>query len=130
MLCMEARLTPVAFQKLTGISRRTFYRWQDTPPPWAVLLCKLLSGQLGRVHENWSGWTISTIGELCSPENTIFTPGELRSWFFRYEQIRAFKIENEILRKRLKSELMEQPLPREQISVETIQQIFLLNIIF
>lgn len=38
----------------------------------------LLMRDLGCFHENWAGWTISERGELCSPEDWIVTPGDVR----------------------------------------------------
>lgn len=124
-LCMEARLTPDAFQSLVGISRRTFYRWQDNPPAWTRVLCRLLGGKLDTVHPEWERWSISCRGELCSPENETFTPGELRSWHWRYQQIRALKCRVKELEEQLEKQnaIDDQPTPGEIRDVKTIQLI-------
>lgn len=47
-------------------------------PPWARILIRLLNGELDAIDAAWSGWIIRR-GELVSPENWCFRPGEVRS---------------------------------------------------
>ncbi len=63
-----------------GVSRRTLERWKRSRrvPRWAVILIRLLDGELEAIDPAFAGWIIRR-GELVSPENWCFTPGEIRS---------------------------------------------------
>lgn len=63
-----------------GVSRRTLERWKRSRrlPRWAVILIRLLDGELDAIDPAFAGWIIRR-GELVSPENWCFTPGEIRS---------------------------------------------------
>lgn len=90
-LRLDTHRTPEELQALTGISRRTWYRYQHNPPPWLVLLLRLLAGNLGLIHPAWQNWTINKKGELCSPFNDISDPGRVLSIHWRQQQISALQ---------------------------------------
>ena len=72
--------TVAAIDGRCGVSRRTLKRWKRTGhvPRWAQILIRLLDGELDAIDPAFSGWIIRR-GELVSPENWCFTPGEVRS---------------------------------------------------
>lgn len=100
-LCMDAHLTPDAFMTLVGISRRTFYRWQHNPPQWAIVLLRVLSGDLEPIHATWAGWVINERGELCTPNNYVFLPGDIHAIFWERQLNRALKVKIQQLEKQL-----------------------------
>ncbi len=63
-----------------GVSRVTLRRWKRSRrlPRWAVILIRLLDGELEAIDPAFAGWIIRR-GVLVSPENWCFTPGEVRS---------------------------------------------------
>ncbi len=63
-----------------GVSRITLQRWKRTRrlPRWAAILIRLLDGELEAIDPAFAGWIIRR-GQLVSPENWCFTPGEIRS---------------------------------------------------
>lgn len=75
----------------------------------------ILRGDLGCLHPDWTGWKISSRGELCSPENWIATPGAIRAQQFHRSQLSALREEILILKSQLNFEEIEryeeQPLP-------------------
>lgn len=97
------------------VSLKTAARWkagQSVPPATALMIMRR---DLGCLHLAWSGWVISSRGELCSPENWIATPGGIRAMQFHGSQLSALREEILILKNQLKLEEIEQyeeqPLP-------------------
>jgi len=92
-LLWAAGLTWENLAQVCGVSARTVTRWRrrgELPPLLRLALAPFVD--LGALSPAWSGWQIAhRTGELYSPENQTFTPGELRSWQFRYQQIRALQ---------------------------------------
>jgi dTDP-4-dehydrorhamnose 3,5-epimerase-like enzyme len=68
----------------------------------------LLRRDLGCLHPDWAGWTISRRGELCSPENWIARPGAIRAMHFHHSQLSALRQQINDLRGQLKREEIEQ----------------------
>jgi len=108
--------------RLCGVHERTVQRWLagDTlPPPAAIILLRALeSRDLGFFHPAWADWVISRRGELCSPENWIATPGDVRAMQLKEAQVSALRREAFELRARIQdleagSGLEDQPLPTE-----------------
>lgn len=100
-LCMDAHLTPEDFQLMTGISRRTFYRYQPAPPCWAVLLLQLLAGDLSLIHADWRGFVINDRGELCTPNNYVYASGDVMAVYWERQLNRALKTKIRQLEKQL-----------------------------
>lgn len=103
--------------RICRISLKTAARWKNgqTVPPATALI--VLRRDLGCLHPEWRGWTISHRGELCSPENWITTPGAVLAMHFHRSQLSALREEVLILKKQLKTEEVdqyeEQPLPEQ-----------------
>lgn len=104
---------------ICAVSIKTAARWKrgQTVPPATALM--VLRRDLGCLHPEWAGWTISARGELCSPENWITTPGAVLAMHFHRSQLSALREEILILKKQLKVEEVdqyeEQPLPEQWI---------------
>lgn len=103
--------------RICEISLKTARRWknsQSVPPATALMV---LRRDLGCLHPEWRGWTISQRGELCSPENWITTPGAVLAMHFHRSQLSALREEILILKKQLRTEEVEQyeeqPLPTQ-----------------
>lgn len=116
------RFTVKDLCRLCGVTERTVMRWRsgDTlaPEPAVVLLRALESRDLGFFDPKWAGWVISRRGELCSPENWIATPGDVRAMQLKEAQVSALRREAFELREKLKefeagAALEDQPLPTE-----------------
>jgi transcriptional regulator with XRE-family HTH domain len=80
------------------VDASTARRWKrgDIIPSPGILL--VLEGDLGGFHPAWSGWIINGKGELCSPENWICTPGEVRAMQLHQALVAAQRREIDILR--------------------------------
>lgn len=80
--------TPAEAAQECGVSLRTWRRWERCAPRMphtALRLLRALSGlDLGEMHAAWQGWTITRRGELCTPENDIFGPGDVRALQYLY----------------------------------------------
>jgi hypothetical protein len=101
--------------RLCKVSERTANRWKDgtrCPPETALMI---LRGDLECLHPAWAGWVISARGELCSPENWICTPGQVRALQIKEAQVAA--LQHQVLELKMELEdavchgLEEQPLP-------------------
>lgn len=101
--------------RICRISLKTARRWKrgQTVPPETALM--MLRRDLGCFHPNWSGWHISERGELCSPENWIATPGNVRGIQLFQAQLSAYQLENRALRAEIEAleGFEDQPLPSE-----------------
>lgn len=106
--------------RLCQVSERTVQRWLDAtrcpPAPAIILLRALLEADLGLFDPAWSGWVVKR-GKLCSPENWIATPGEVRALQMLEAHIQAqrheiFQLRDKIAElERTAPWLEEQPLP-------------------
>jgi hypothetical protein len=101
--------------RICRVSPKTARRWkagQVGTPETAIMV---LSRDIGTFHPDWIGWSISSRGELCSPENWIATPGAIRAMQFHRSQLSALREEILILKSQLATEEIEryeeQPLP-------------------
>ena len=66
------------FLEVTGISARTFTRWQNKgAPKWAYAIVDKMSGNV----PGWTSWR-SRPGVLTDPEGNEYTEGQIRSVFF------------------------------------------------
>lgn len=64
-----------------GVTDRTLRRWHLTgrvPPAWRQLLTLHVHGDLGVLDAGWRGWILRA-GQLHSPEDWSFRPGEVRA---------------------------------------------------
>lgn len=101
--------------RICAVTVKTARNWKTGKvfPPAAAI--KLLTRDLGCFHPAWNGWVISARGELCSPENWVATPGDVRAQQFHHTLTAALREEILILKSQLKSEEVqryeEQPLP-------------------
>jgi transcriptional regulator with XRE-family HTH domain len=100
---------------MCGVSLKTAQRWkrgQAVPPRTAIMI---LSRDLGVFNPAWKGWIINRVGELCSPENWIATPGDVLSIQLTQAQLSAYRTENRHLKAELEAKELgffeEQPLP-------------------
>lgn len=96
-LRMAAHLDADQVCALLQISPRTYRRYQRDPAciPVAVRLClQLLSGDLGLINKNWQHALLRPdTGELWLLENDRpYTPGDLRSIFWKNQQIHGYKL--------------------------------------
>lgn len=73
-----------------GVSRVTLLRWKRTRrlPAWAVILIRLLDGELAGIDPAFAGWIIRR-GMLVSPENWCFSPAEVRALPLLYSALAA-----------------------------------------
>lgn len=89
--------TAEALAEATGVHVTTTRRWKrGTPPPEPVrrFLTLLHTKDLGTLDARWKGWRLTQNGELASPEDWIYTPGEVRELtLFRERLSRAREIE-------------------------------------
>lgn len=91
--------------RLCQVTEKTARRYKAgtvCPPPAVIILLRLLKErELGAIHPNWKDWKISERGELCSPENWIATPGEIRAIQLQEAQLQAQRQEIGVLRYKL-----------------------------
>ena len=81
----------------------------------------ILSRDLGFIHPRWKGWVINDLGELCSPENWIATPGDVLAIQLTQLQLGDYRRENRALKQALEEldnelylrEFEEQPRPQD-----------------
>ena len=84
---------PQELARYCGVSLRTARRWKALGhmPRWAAVGFALLrDGDLGVISPEWRGWLIRR-GELISPENWCFSPGEVVAIPSLYGLIRALE---------------------------------------
>lgn len=89
--------------RICKVSVKTATRWklgQSVPPATSLMV---LGRDLGCLHPDWSGWTISGRGELCSPENWISTPGSVRASKLMNNTVGAYQRDNQYLRAAVRS---------------------------
>lgn len=71
-----------------GVDIKTFGRWMKAAhrmPTAARRLLLILTGfDLGEVHPSWRGWRMNRRGELSTPENDVFTAGDVRALPYTY----------------------------------------------
>jgi hypothetical protein len=83
--------------RICCVSERTVRRWLNgqavTPPATIILLRALNARDLGFFHSAWAGWVLSRRGELCSPENWVCTPGNVRAMQLKEAQVSALQHE-------------------------------------
>ena len=95
------------------IDRRTLRRWRTTGPPERIInALKYWRGEL----RLWPGWIINSKGELCSPENMIFTPGILRARPYELALTREYRRQLRDLKRQmvaLKAQLSEVQISRK-----------------
>lgn len=97
--------------RICRVSLKTAKRWkagQAVPPATALMI---LARDLGALHPDWSGWTISVRGELCSPENWVCSRGDVLSIQFLQAQLTAWRTEALTLREQIEGQLEDQPAP-------------------
>ena len=84
--------TPAGLSGRVGVSDITLRRWKRSRrlPPWAAILIRLLDGELDAIDPAWRGWIIRR-GELVSPENWCFRPGEVRSIPLMHASLAAYR---------------------------------------
>ncbi len=73
-----------------GVPPVTVRRWLRTgkwPALARLAALVILGGDLGEIDPAWRGWTLNGRGELCSPENWTYSPGDVMSLTF--ERARA-----------------------------------------
>jgi hypothetical protein len=106
--------------RVCRVDEATARRWRrraSCPPPAALILLELVyTADLGALDPDWAGWVLRR-GKLCSPENWICTPGEIRALQLLNAQLSTYQSENRRLRQELKDAQMdtfeEQPLPSQ-----------------
>lgn len=85
-----AGLSQATAARLCGVTVRQVKRWeagQARTPPAALALVRLVGGgDLGQVSPAWCGWRLVR-GQLFSPENVGFAPGEVRALPLLYGQL-------------------------------------------
>jgi hypothetical protein len=79
-----------------GVSLRTVRYWDAgrSRVPWsAVRLLRLLrGGDLGGLHDAWTGWYLNPrTAELVSPNGYSFQPGQMAAWPLICEQARFWR---------------------------------------
>lgn len=88
--------------KAVGVTLKTYKKYERDPTaaPLAVvrLLAILAAGDLGELNPAWKGWNLLQ-GELVSPENTTFRPGDVRAAGYLNELAKAQRRELLTLRK-------------------------------
>lgn len=111
-------LTIKEIARRARVDASTARRWKrgDIIPSAGILL--VLDGDLGAFDPAWDGWVIRG-GKLCSPENWICAPGEIRALQLKEAQVSALRQEVDLLRYELDvlqkkaPWLDEQPAPRD-----------------
>lgn len=83
-----------ACAEFLGVSERTVRYWDAgrSRVPWSVvrLLRLLRCGDLGALHDEWSGWTINRLG-LHAPAGRTYRERDMRHWWLTCEQARFFR---------------------------------------
>lgn len=82
-------LSATALARAANVSVQMARRWKRRgriPRGYRQLLELLLLGYLGAVSKDWRGWMLRG-GKLWSPEDTGFSPGEIRAIPYREELI-------------------------------------------
>lgn len=71
-----------------GISPRTLRRWEtrERAPKWALALLYARAYGLPLDARDWRGWRFVR-GRLVSPEGLSYTPGMLRAWQFKEQEL-------------------------------------------
>jgi len=83
-------VTTAELARLTGNTERTIRNWltNTTEPPRSVLnFLRIKKGSIGQFHENWNGWIISHDGFLCTPENDVMSPYNVRAGQFLLQNV-------------------------------------------
>lgn len=103
--------------KVDITTARRWKRGAKCPPQTALML---LARDLGCFHPAWDGWTVNELGELCSPENWISTPGAVRSLELLQRTLGEYRRENRALKDALSTRQFpeEQPLPEQPLPDE------------
>ncbi len=85
-------LTVRELSQRLGVPQVTARRWLRTGriPPLAQRAAEILSGDLGALNARWAGWCINAQGELCSPENWTYSPGDVMSLTFERARARTY----------------------------------------
>lgn len=87
-----ARLSREAAALACGVSLCTFRRWErTTAPSWAVRHLAVLSGDLGLIDPDFTGWRLHN-GQLFDPSGSPYSPGYILSFHFRQQQARAQRV--------------------------------------
>lgn len=76
-----------------GVSTRTAERWRargKMPAALALAVALLQDGDLGVFSAAWRGWKLVR-GELVSPENWCFRPGEVAAIPIVSQQLRLYQ---------------------------------------
>jgi hypothetical protein len=89
--CLLSRKACAAY---LGVSLRTVRYWDAgrNRVPWSVvrLLRLLRCGDLGALHDEWTGWTINRLG-LHAPAGRSYRERDMRAWWLTCEQARLFR---------------------------------------
>lgn len=76
------------------MSLRTVRHWDAgrNRVPWSVvrLLRLLRCGDLGALHDEWTGWTVNRLG-LHAPAGRSYRERDMRVWWLTCEQARLFR---------------------------------------
>ena len=86
-------LPPATLAAYCGASIRTAERWRargKMPAGLAVAVALLHDGDLGVFSAAWRGWKLVR-GELVSPENWCFRPGEVAAIPIVSQQMRLYQ---------------------------------------
>lgn len=85
-------LSRAAAALFLNISTRTLARWENAgrAPEWA--LARLYQRAYGFPLESkeWRGWRFVR-GRLVAPEGLAYTPGEIRAWQFKHQELEGLR---------------------------------------
>lgn len=87
--CGLTRPTAAAWLNITT---RTLRRWESTgrAPVWALDKLHVRAYGLPLDAEPWRGWRLWR-GALVSPEGLEYTPGTLRAWQFKQQELETLR---------------------------------------
>lgn len=75
-----------------NISTRTLARWENAggAPEWALTRLYQRAYGFPLEHKEWRGWRFFR-GQLVSPDGLTYTPGELRAWQIKQQELDALR---------------------------------------
>lgn len=88
----NARLTPEQAADLCGIHRTTYARMENGSSRVNVACFRLILMHAGWLPGEFEGWSISR-GQLWSPEDVSYSPGEIRAIPYLYAIIADYERE-------------------------------------
>lgn len=87
-----------------GVSLKTWRRYEQNPPRWALALFAALAGDLGAIAPAWEGWRLcGRSGELYDANGDRYAPGYLRSFWYRNQQSQADRATIRALRRKIEA---------------------------